>query len=552
MVKYLIIILFLALLSTTMMLLNSTKLSENGTSFLGSICTKLDASNSSTLPNPEESLHYKEIHLKNLLHMFPKDTNYLIHNWPAFLGFNNVRYMIEHAYYYAYVLNRTVVLPDRVHCRSCLHEGFCHLMGAPADDSKTMDSPAGRDGKDRWSVPIEEFIDMNRMVERSEGTVIRMQDFLRVQLYYQDLQKQQSNHTESTPSGDLDNELIEYWNPIDPVVYLSKERGITFQDCSAQNFTLAFPELTYGQTNELNKVCFEQESMDDLEPIMRQEMKPNSTSIEVYGYSEEPNYSVREFKQKIIPLSDIPKLRGFKQSFGFSVFPQQLLHVTSRYFHRFPRRPFYFTTKEGREKYDNFALNILAPPLKVIKASEHLYANLQRKLSEMGVESLEQNVTMSGSGKHVMLGSYIGFHGRRGDFIRYNWVNNLATPDAWQNAMIKMIEHVKTDKKLSVFYLASDENSSEALEKLYEHNMIRVYDLMDSEFLHEYGDLAAFGDWLALLDQRIMAKSKFFIGTWLSSVTGGVLNYRKSAGVDDTREMRNWMRDVLKEVNMAL
>ncbi|KAK9764609.1 hypothetical protein K7432_007728 [Basidiobolus ranarum] len=289
-----------------------------------------------------EPTEFQRIPLKTLIQQYPKDTNYFLYNWLSFLGFNNIRYMIEHAYYYGYLINRTVILPHRVHCRSCLHEGYCRVLGRPVDDSQLVDSPNGKEGKHRWSLPIEEFIDMNRMVEKSGGTMIRMQDFLRLQLYYQDLDRK----------GNTDQRnLIQYWDAIDPIEYLRDQRGITFEDGSASNFTVAFPSLSYVGTDRVHTICGQENSVDDLSPILAKEKKlrqAGQTSIDLYGYPDEPNYSVREFTTKTISLDDIPNLMGFAQEFGTNKYPQQLLHFTGRYIHWFPRRQFHFATEENR------------------------------------------------------------------------------------------------------------------------------------------------------------------------------------------------------------
>ncbi|KAK9659840.1 hypothetical protein K7432_018420 [Basidiobolus ranarum] len=115
--------------------------------------------------------------------------------------------------------------------------------------------------------------------------------------------------------------------------------------------------------------------------------------------------------------------------------------------------------------------------------------------------------------------------------------------------MVKLIDLAKSKKGLQVFYLASDESSLDAYDDLYKHGMIRIFDLMDPEFISEYAQLATFGDWLALLDQQILAQSEFFVATYLSSVSGGILNMRKGLGVNDGPVTREWMHTLLKEID---
>ncbi|ORY06728.1 hypothetical protein K493DRAFT_310485 [Basidiobolus meristosporus CBS 931.73] len=493
-----------------------------------------------------EDAQFHPMPLNDLIQMFPKDTNYFLYNWLSFLGFNNVRYMIEHAYYYGELMNRTVVLPHRVHCRSCLHEGYCRVLGHAVDDSKIMDLPDGKDGRYRWSIPIEEFIDMKHMMDNSGGKMIRMQDFLRLQLYYQDLDRYPDVQEEKR---------ITYWNNIDPIEYLERVRGIIFQDGSADNFTLAFPELSYVGVDRINDVCAKPNSVDDLNLVKEraaQRLEAKQTTVDLYGYPDEPNYSVREFVTKPISLEEVEGLIGFAQEFSTDVYPQKMLHFTGRYIHWFPRRQFWFASEENRNKYDDFVLNVFKHPYSVREASNHLIRNLERIMIGAGISPIVENVTMASTGKHVELINFLGIHARRGDFIRYNWLSDLSSTEAWQQAMVKLTSALKKQKGLKIFYLATDETSPDAFDDLYQHGMIRIYDLMDQEFVAKYSHLATFGDWLALLDQEVLARSRFFVPTYLSSVSGGILNMRKKQGVEDSPATREWISTLLEQMNIRM
>ncbi|ORY02338.1 hypothetical protein K493DRAFT_312112, partial [Basidiobolus meristosporus CBS 931.73] len=494
----------------------------------------------------DEPTEFQHIPLETLIQQYPPDTNYFLYNWLSFLGFNNVRYMIEHAYYYGNLINRTVVLPHRVHCRSCIHEGYCHIIGYPVDDSEIMDSPDGVDGKYRWSVPIEEFIDMNHLTRNSGARLIRMQDFLRLQLYYQDLA--------SKGSANKSN-LIRQWDAVDPIAYLRDHRGISFEDGSADNFKVAFPEQSYAATSEIGDVCGKENSVDDLTPILEraEKLRQNGqTKIELYKYPNEPNYSVREFQTHTVDLDAVPELVGFAQEFSTEKYPQRFLHFTARYIHFFPRRPFMFATEANRETYDHFVLHLLRYPYRVRKAAEHLYRNLERKMVTKGIYPVSTSVPTTENHQRAPLGQFIGIHSRRGDFIRYNWVGETSNLNEWKHSMVQLVDHLKSQQQLDLFYLATDETSPDAFGELYSQGMVRLYDLIDQEFASQYSHLATFGDWLALLDQEILSRSKYFVPVYMSSVSGGVLNKRKAMGLPDAPETREWMSRLLEDINLQM
>ncbi|KAK9760257.1 hypothetical protein K7432_015932 [Basidiobolus ranarum] len=225
--------------------------------------------------------------------------------------------------------------------------------------------------------------------------------------------------------------------------------------------------------------------------------------------------------------------------------PNPFMHSLWRHIHWFPRRQFYFATEENRNKYDNFVLNIFRHPYRVRKAAEHLYNNLELQLAARGVHPVSKIHTAAESNRNISLGSFLGVHGRRGDFVEYDWIGNLSSIVIWQESIAYTMEYLKYEKELKVFYLASDETSLDAYEMLYRYNMIRIFDLMDSEFVSEYTYLGVFGDWLALLDQHILARSEFFIATYMSSLSGGVLNMRKGLGVKNDPTTREWMESLL-------
>lgn len=77
------------------------------------------------------------------------------------------------------------------------------------------------------------------------------------------------------------------------------------------------------------------------------------------------------------------------------------------------------------------------------------------------------------------------------------------------------------------WYLATDETDPDALELFRKAGALTLHDLMNDDDREYLGWQANFGDILALVDQQVLARSSFFVGSSMSSTTGGVLNQRQ-------------------------
>lgn len=80
------------------------------------------------------------------------------------------------------------------------------------------------------------------------------------------------------------------------------------------------------------------------------------------------------------------------------------------------------------------------------------------------------------------------------------------------------------------FYLATDEEDPEALALYRSSGAILLSDLMTPADAQELGWQSSFVDLLAFVEQELLSNAEFFVGSKMSSTTGGILNMRMVRG----------------------
>lgn len=82
------------------------------------------------------------------------------------------------------------------------------------------------------------------------------------------------------------------------------------------------------------------------------------------------------------------------------------------------------------------------------------------------------------------------------------------------------------------FYLATDENNTTSLAYFRSRGAVLLSDLLTPADTAALGWPASYGDVLAVVEQQVLARSDFFVGSELSSTSGGAINDRMALGKD--------------------
>ncbi|KAG0271432.1 hypothetical protein BGZ95_000758 [Linnemannia exigua] len=106
---------------------------------------------------------------------YAPDEKYLILEYSPWLGFNNMRYMIERGLYLSNLLNRTLVLPTDLRIRSCSDFNICaqvatYLTPGSANSRNEQESV--------FQLDLGYFFDLPHLAERTGGRVIGFRRFM--------------------------------------------------------------------------------------------------------------------------------------------------------------------------------------------------------------------------------------------------------------------------------------------------------------------------------------------------------------------------------------
>ncbi|RUP44094.1 hypothetical protein BC936DRAFT_149952 [Jimgerdemannia flammicorona] len=513
------------------------------------------------------------------------------------------RYEIEHHAYYAYLLNRTLVVPTYLHMRECYQPGLCAIEG-----HRVKDSSDGNVARNSWAMPITNFFDLAHLSKYVK--VITMSEFLQLQL---DRNPTLSDIPAALASYQVLDELTSSGQSLERYV-----PDLTFQTVNMYNYLHEQPSgvLNIDDTAPIVDLFRTRLPNPDASPedVERNLLKLDDiVEAPIWGYIDLPNmaidqeynmtvqvlppreWSVRDAKYGWVEpdwvsvdaerksrkasyphFSSPVAITGLRQRFSTpDLHNTQILHLSGRA-HRFGVHPVRFSTLEGRKMYDNVVLNWLRYAKPVWNTYEYIKGKMDRKTEGR---------------------PYLAFHIRRTDFFEYGWVGATGDPnkliETYERAIADLTTKYKTmvlDKwdaahqdaarllaewetavslaqnntqpgdqpiptpsrppafdipsplPLSPYtFIATDEEDPDIISRFNALNGTTLFNLFterqdgDKESFYDGNyQLTVFGDLLGMVDQLICRDGWWFVGTHMSSFTGGIFNLRKGLGLDDT------------------
>jgi len=155
---------------------------------------------------------------------------------------------------------------------------------------------------------------------------------------------------------------------------------------------------------------------------------------------------------------------------------------------------------------------------------------------------------------------WMAAHMRRGDFIRAGWVMEQSIEDHLERVRNHLLAGRATLRSIresdaktydvpdvtvdrSIFhrhipedndkvYIATDERDRGNLTYLTDHGVVLIQNLLTIEDRHEFGWPLMITDVLAIVEQATLARAAYFYAHAMSSVAGGVINFRAARGAD--------------------
>ncbi|KAH7913488.1 hypothetical protein BJ138DRAFT_1111447 [Hygrophoropsis aurantiaca] len=518
----------------------------------------------------------EELDLDSLRGIAAKTNGFYARDYSLWLGWNNMRYIIEASLMHAQVLNRTVLIPSFVYARACEYDNaVCADYASMINkgDATSHSDWRGLPVNERmaWKIPITLMFNLTHL--RHTHSVMLISEYLRLQgLSPQDEssdgQWSSSKYHTKGALGNMYPSLYEIennkfdptgTNRVDLLTAGMKSRGQWCppgrheDDCEHEGWKDSMKSplcLSLEAVLPASKRILDwdavrkvlQENGDHAWDIstdegMEEVLQENGWEV-LYTY--EGAIGQEMVQDVAIPIRQAAprhSLRGFHDDYAHLKAEVILLkgevHAT--------RKPgsMRFTTMHGREKYTNLVLHEMRTPDNVFE----LAAILDERMRSI-------------TGGRV----WVGAHMRRGDFARLRWAmetdfrkhferikRHLAEgrgivrslhcgkpttyniPNVTVDMSIQQFDPPRDDDK---YYIATDERNQGNLAYLREQGAVLVSDLLTMEDRRRFGWQLMLTDILGLVEQATLARGSYFYAHAMSSVAGGVMNLRAARGAD--------------------
>ncbi|KAH7919731.1 hypothetical protein BV22DRAFT_1022492 [Leucogyrophana mollusca] len=528
-------------------------------------------------PPPTLTAYYpdEELDLSALRDISSKANGFYARDYSLWLGWNNMRYIIEASLLHGRLLNRTVIIPSFVYARACEYDiavcaDYATMVnrGDATHKSDWRGLPANE--QMAWKIPITLMLNITHL--RRTHSVLLISEYLRLHdlptlREVSDGHWDTSQYHRSGANGKMEPTLYtienNLWDPhgtnrVDMLLSDMKSRGRwcspgdDSSHCGHEGWEDTIKSPVYMSLeaalppkkdvldwDAARKILMAQEHAWDVSTDDGMETVLNENGWEVL-YTYDGAIGQEMVQDVVLPIRQIAprrSLRGFQDDYGHITADVVLLkgevHAT--------RKPgaMRFTEPGNREWYSDLVLHEIQPPSNV----KELAAILDTRMREK-------------TGGRM----WVGAHMRRGDFARLHW----AMETGFAQHLDRIKKHLTEGRKIlqslryevpttynvpnvtldvssldldppqeaDKFYIATDERNQANVAYLREHGAVLISDLLTMEDRRKFGWQLMLTDVLALVEQATLARGAYFYAHAMSSVAGGVLNLRAARGAD--------------------
>ncbi|KAG1884440.1 hypothetical protein F4604DRAFT_1574879 [Suillus subluteus] len=514
--------------------------------------------------------------LDALRHLVSRTKGFYARDYSLWLGWNNMRYIIETAVLHGRILNRTTIIPSYVYARAC--EFDSSVCAAYA----TMVNRGDATGKDEWRqlpvekqmawrIPVSLMFDLTHL--RETHAVITVSDYLRLHNISVDVE---------TTNGRWDTDLYHRGvnifsdSKVEPSLYVIKnewyDAGVIRVDQLPQTMRERGGwNITHGQVGSwaiaektplskaLHDAMTSGASVLDWDTVLvvvgdnNDPIETESSSTSAGGIAsalEENGWEVLytyggvcgsdATKDVVVPIREAaPRnlLRGLYEDFGF--IEQDVVLLRGEVHSGRKPGALKFTTLESRERYTQTVLYDFRLTDNVIELADQLSNRMVEK-----------------AGGRMWMGA----HMRRGDFATLKW----AMEPSFKAHLARVKRHLRDGRDIlqfvhrgplytykvppgqadrtpllldppadhDPFYIATDERDPTNLTYLRSQGAVLISDLLTIDDRRTFGWSLMLTDVLSVVEQATLAHAAYFYAHAYSSVAGGVVNLRASHGAD--------------------
>ncbi|GAA5827105.1 hypothetical protein JCM3770_004300 [Rhodotorula araucariae] len=482
---------------------------------------------------PGEGDEYVQPAMAELARIVGEDPRYLVKDGWATYGFNNQRYMLESTLLLAKIADRIPVLPDSIWARSCAVERkVCeqnaqHFFLHRNEHEDVVGSKWNDDGE-AYKLGIEHFLDLPHL-RRSYGPLLTYSEFLSLYglnpaLYDESLRWNTTNYTPpgfttaAMPGGLFQNRTfvrVDRAPPTRVVVNSSADTEDKLDHATVELALGSRPAWTLQRARDALRKHGVARHGDDDTFVRRLE---EFNVVPLYTFSDEVLMN-KALARPSIELALLSSIQPLSTALSAPPYDNASIVYLSGNLHD-QRKPggLHFTSHSARDAFVELVLRGIRAPPRVRAVG----ADLARRM-----------------GERVQGRRWLAAHLRRGDFVGIKWspssdavVHFEKTRDAIQQGARVLAEHHVDRLPLPVdpFYLATDESNATSLAYYRSRGAVLLADLLTQQDTAALGWPSSYNDVLAVVEQQVLARSDYFVGSELSSTSGGAINDRTALG----------------------
>ncbi|KAM0788031.1 hypothetical protein ACM66B_006230 [Microbotryomycetes sp. NB124-2] len=466
-------------------------------------------------------------------------------NWTTY-GFNNVRYMFEATLNMAQIVGRIPVIPDIIWARECAGKTeTCTKHALEYFEHRKEHAEMGpkiwNEEGQAWKLGIEHFVDLPHL-RATYGPVLTLSEYFTLYDLDESLIEPTGSWNETTYNPDGLRTAVfsrdEFEFEIDFVRTdrpLKDSNYYPLPDVEGLKMSVVQEARGWRHVWSLDKAVAVLTKLGIKLPVGDERRLVASMDKIAQGPLFTFSDDVLMSKALVLPSIDSvqrSRIRSLSSQLGNEPFVSADIVYLPGDLHD-QRKPggLRFTTKEAREGFVKMILDSVRAPVKYEQLGQILADRMSRKVD----------------GRRWM-----GSHMRRGDFLGISWSPETTYKghiERTKRALSKGADEMdrreadRLPEPDDPFYLATDETDSRALDYFRSQGAILLPDLMTPQDAIDLGWESSFTDLLALVEQHVLARSDFFVGSKMSSTTGGIINIRKRLGkpVQSWSFVEGWM-----------
>ncbi|BGP37162.1 hypothetical protein JCM10450v2_001068 [Rhodotorula kratochvilovae] len=482
---------------------------------------------------------YVQPSMEELARIVGENPKYLVKDGWATYGFNNQRYMLESTLLLAKIANRIPVLPDSIWARSCAVEKEVCEQNAlrffqHRNKHEDVVGSKWNDDGEAYKVGIEHFLDIPHL-RRSYGPFLTYREFLSLYgidpaLYDDSLRWNTTNYsppgftTATMPEGLFQNRTFVRVDRPPPPHSTDGAPAVTDDKLDQATVELALGSRAAWTVQQARDALRKRgvTVVDDDDALVRR--LEQFDVVPLYTFSDEVLMN-KALARPSVELALRASVQPLSIALSAAPYANASIVYLAGNLHD-QRKPggLHFACPSAREEFVQLVLRGIRAPRQV----RTLGAELARRMEERV------------SGRR-----WLAAHLRRGDFVGIKWspsadavVHFEKTKEALEKGVGVLGEHYEDRLPLpdDPFYLATDESNATSLAYYRSHGAVLLSDLFTPQDAATLGWTASYSDVLAVVEQQVLARSDFFVGSELSSTSGGAINDRTALG----REEWSW------------